>query len=145
MTAALPDSLRADVETLWSYHDMHHEIGAADVGIGLGSHDLGVASCAADLFHRGVFPLIVFTGANAPTTVSRFPLGEAVHYREHAVTLGVPEESILVEPAATNTGREHHLRPRASRESWRCRQIGHADQPSLPAAPCLCDVREAVA
>jgi len=103
-SAVLPDSLRADVETLWDYHDMHHEIRVTDVGIGLGSHDLGVSSCAAELFHRGLFPLIVFTGANAPTTISRFPRGEAVHYRDHAMTLGVPGESILVEPAATNTG-----------------------------------------
>nr|WP_248628157.1 ElyC/SanA/YdcF family protein [Nonomuraea coxensis] len=29
---------------------------------------------------------------------------EAVHHREHARSLGVPDEAILVEPAATNTG-----------------------------------------
>ncbi|GLY31433.1 hypothetical protein Kisp02_47980 [Kineosporia sp. NBRC 101731] len=52
----------------------------------------------------GTVPLIVFTGANAPTTVERFPRGEAVHYREHALSLGVPDEVILVEPAARNTG-----------------------------------------
>lgn len=51
-----------------------------------------------------MFPLIVFTGANAPTTVEGFPCGEAVHYREHAIELGVPGEVILVEPQATNTG-----------------------------------------
>jgi uncharacterized SAM-binding protein YcdF (DUF218 family) len=101
---SLPDSLRADVQTLWDYHDMHHELRPADVGIGLGSHDLGVATHTAELFHTGVFPLIVFTGANAPTTVERFPRGEAVHYREHALELGVPDDAILVEPAARNTG-----------------------------------------
>jgi uncharacterized SAM-binding protein YcdF (DUF218 family) len=46
----------------------------------------------------------VFTGANAPTTIERFPRGEAVHYREHALTLGVPDDAIFVEPRATNTG-----------------------------------------
>jgi len=103
-TASLPDSLRADVETLWDYHDMHDEPRPADVGIGLGSHDLGVATCAAELFESGIVPLVVFTGANAPTTVDRFPRGEAVHYREIALELGVPDEVILVEPAARNTG-----------------------------------------
>lgn len=102
--ATLPTSLRADVETLWDYHDLHHEVGRSDVGIGLGSHDLGVATRTADLFRRNAFPLVVFTGANAPTTVGRFPRGEAVHYREHAVSLGVPADSILVEPRARNTG-----------------------------------------
>ncbi|GAA4565209.1 YdcF family protein [Micromonospora coerulea] len=99
----IPDEIRADVETLWRYHDMHHELRLCDVGIGLGSHDLGVAVIATRLFHEGLFPWIVFTGANAPTTVERFPRGEAVHYREYAIEQGVPAESILVEPRATNT------------------------------------------
>ncbi|RSN10117.1 hypothetical protein DMC63_31445 [Streptomyces sp. WAC 05977] len=104
MPETLPDDLRADVQALWDYHDMRHELRPADVGIGLGSHDLGVATCAAELFHAGMFPRIVFTGANAPTTVDRFPRGEAVHYREHALELGVPDDTILVEPKARNTG-----------------------------------------
>ncbi|WP_243711404.1 YdcF family protein [Actinomadura sp. KC216] len=100
----LPDAYRADVETLWDYHDMHHAIRLSDVGIGLGSHDLGVATFTAELYQRGMFPRIVFTGANAPTTIERFPRGEAVHYREHALQLGVPAKAVLVEPNATNTG-----------------------------------------
>ncbi|MFG1952096.1 YdcF family protein [Micromonospora sp. NPDC048830] len=100
---SIPDEIRADVETLWRYHDMRHALRPCDVGIGLGSHDLGVAVIATRLFHEGLFPWIVFTGANAPTTVERFPRGEAVHYREYAVEQGVPAESILVEPSATNT------------------------------------------
>jgi len=100
---SIPDEIRVDVETLWRYHDMGHELRSCDVGIGLGSHDLGVAVIATRLFHEGLFPWIVFTGANAPTTVERFPRGEAVHYREYAMEQGVPADSILVEPRATNT------------------------------------------
>ncbi|MER5453912.1 YdcF family protein [Micromonospora sp. NPDC002389] len=100
---SIPDEIRVDVETLWRYHDMGHELRPCDVGIGLGSHDLGVAVIARRLFHQGLFPWIVFTGANAPTTVERFPRGEAVHYREYAMEQGVPADSILVEPRATNT------------------------------------------
>ncbi len=96
--------LDPDVRALWNYHHMGHELRPCDVGVGLGSHDLGVATFTAELFHRGMFPRIVFTGANAPTTIERFPRGEAVHYRERAIGLGVPDEVILVEPAATNTG-----------------------------------------
>ncbi|NGY59317.1 YdcF family protein [Lentzea sp. NEAU-D13] len=103
-TTMLPRGLRADVETLWAYHDMGHEPRRCDVGIGLGSHDLGVATYTAELYHQGMFPRIVFTGANAPTTIERFPRGEAVHYREHAITLGVPAEVISIETQATNTG-----------------------------------------
>ncbi|MFC9658624.1 YdcF family protein [Nocardia sp. NPDC127606] len=102
-TTAYPAAVRPDVETLWQYNQLHHDIRPTDVGIGLGSHDLGVATHAADLFRSGMFPRIVFTGANAPTTVARFPRGEAVHYREHAIERGVPAEAIILEPRATNT------------------------------------------
>jgi uncharacterized SAM-binding protein YcdF (DUF218 family) len=95
---------RADAKLIWDYHQMQHELRPCSVGIGLGSHDLGVASLAADLYHAGLFPVLVFTGANSPTTAARFPRGEAVHYAERAVALGVPEDAIIVEPRATNTG-----------------------------------------
>lgn len=100
----LPADLRSDVETLWDYNRLDDDVRPVSVGIGLGSHDLSVATYTADLYHKGIFPLIVFTGANAPTTKARFPRGEAVHYREHAIGRGVPDSAILVEPKATNTG-----------------------------------------
>ncbi|GAA4621243.1 YdcF family protein [Actinoallomurus vinaceus] len=106
---SLPDALRADVQILWDYHNLQHTLRRCDVAIGLGSHDLGVATFTADLFHQGMFPFIVFTGANAPTTVERFPRGEAVHYREHAIKLGVPDEVIHLETNATNTGQNIEL------------------------------------
>ncbi|WP_431893143.1 YdcF family protein [Micromonospora haikouensis] len=100
----IPAQHRADVECLWNYHNMHHEIRPVDVGIGLGSHDLGVARIATDLYHRGMYPTLVFTGANAPTTIETFPRGEAVHYREYATDHGVPAGAILIDTRATNTG-----------------------------------------
>jgi uncharacterized SAM-binding protein YcdF (DUF218 family) len=117
------EGVRPDVETLWNYHDMRHELRPCDAGIGLGGRDLGVALVAVDLFRHGMFPCVVFTGGNSPTTVRRFPRGEAVHYREYAIAHGVPAESILLEPRATNTmeniafAREvlatHRIRPRS--------------------------------
>ncbi len=102
--AAIPAAIRDSVQVLWDYHDLRHELRPTDVGIGLGSHDLAVATCAAILYRRGLYPRIVFTGANAPTTIAVLPRGEAVHYREHALALGVPDAAILVEPQARNTG-----------------------------------------
>jgi uncharacterized SAM-binding protein YcdF (DUF218 family) len=99
----IPTDIRADVDTLWAYHQMGHQPQPVDVGVALGSHDLGPATYTAHLWHEGMFPLVVMTGANAPTTKQRFPRGEAVHYRERALELGVPDEAILVEPRATNT------------------------------------------
>lgn len=94
----------ADAQRLWDFQQMGHEPRPCSVAIGLGSHDLGVADTTADLYHRGLAPLIVFTGATSRTTRDRMPRGEAEHYRERAVELGVPAGVILVEPRARNTG-----------------------------------------
>ncbi|MYR85140.1 YdcF family protein [Streptomyces sp. SID685] len=94
----------ADAQRLWDFQQMGHEPRPCSVAIGLGSHDLGVADAAVDLYHRGMAPLIVFTGATSRTTRERMPRGEAEHYRERAIELGVPERAILVEPNARNTG-----------------------------------------
>jgi uncharacterized SAM-binding protein YcdF (DUF218 family) len=93
-----------DAQTIWDYHLMHHQLEPVDVGIGLGSHDLGVATFAAKLYHEQLLPRIVFTGGSSRTTAARFPRGEAVHYREHAIELGVPSDAIRGETKATNTG-----------------------------------------
>jgi uncharacterized SAM-binding protein YcdF (DUF218 family) len=66
--------------------------------------DLGVATLAAGLYRAGLFPVLVFSGGNSPTTAERFPRGEAVHYAEHAIALGVPAGAIIIEPRAANTG-----------------------------------------
>ncbi|MDI1454441.1 YdcF family protein [Streptomyces sp. ATE26] len=94
----------ADAQRLWDFQQMGHDPRPCSVAIGLGSHDLGVADTTADLYHRGMMPLIVFTGATSRTTRDRMPRGEAEHYRERAIELGVPADAILVEPRARNTG-----------------------------------------
>ncbi|MEV7724418.1 YdcF family protein [Streptomyces sp. NPDC087917] len=94
----------ADAEQLWDFQQMHHELRPCSVAIGLGSHDLGVADVTVDLYQRGMMPLIVFTGATSRTTRERMPRGEAEHYRERALELGVPDSVILIEPRARNTG-----------------------------------------
>lgn len=103
----------ADAEVIWNYHQMHHAARPCSAGIGLGGHDLGVAARAADLYHGGMFPVLVFTGANSPTTAKRFPRGEATHFAEHAVTRDVPGSAIILEGNATNTGQNIEFSRRA--------------------------------
>jgi uncharacterized SAM-binding protein YcdF (DUF218 family) len=98
------DRFWSDAETIWEYHRLRHPLRPCSAAIALGCNDLSVATHAAELYHRGLFPLVVFTGGNSRETVKTFPRGEGVHYREHALALGVPDEAILVEPNATNTG-----------------------------------------
>jgi uncharacterized SAM-binding protein YcdF (DUF218 family) len=124
----IPPDILEDARALFEFNQLRHELRPCSVGIGLGSHDLGVADITATLFHRGIFPLILFTGANAPTTRERFPGGEAVHYRNRAIELGVPTEFILVEPNATNT--------RENIEFSRQLLAGHGIQPESAVLTC---------
>lgn len=100
----LPGAVAKDTQLLWEYQLMGHSPRPCSVAIGLGSHDLGVADVTAELYRQGMAPLVVFTGATSRTTRERMPRGEAEHYRERAIELGVPSDAILVEPQARNTG-----------------------------------------
>lgn len=101
---AITDGQRRQAQLIWDHHRMHHEVRPADVAIGLGSHDLGVPAFCAELYRAGLFPTLVFSGGSNPTAPARFPRGEAVHFREHALALGVPANAVLLEPGARNTG-----------------------------------------
>ncbi|MFH9268079.1 YdcF family protein [Streptomyces sp. NPDC017546] len=94
----------SDARQVWDHHLMHHTPRPCSVIVGLGSHDLGVADVSAGFYLHGLAPVIVFTGSTSPTTRERMPRGEAVHYQERAVELGVPASAVLVEPKARNTG-----------------------------------------
>lgn len=100
----ITDEEYQDAALIWDYHQMHHQLRPCSAGIALGGPDPDVADFAAELYHRGMFPVLLFTGANSPDTVQYFPRGEAVHNRERAVELDVPADVVLVEPDATNTG-----------------------------------------
>lgn len=100
----ITEEQRQQVKLIWDHHQMDHELRPCDAAIGLGSHDPGVPVFCAELYHAGLFPTLVFSGGPNPTAPERFPHGEAVHFREHALELGVPDDAILVEPKARNTG-----------------------------------------
>ncbi|MFD8149066.1 YdcF family protein [Streptomyces sp. NPDC059708] len=91
-------------QLIWDYHQMRHDVRPCDAAVALGCNDLGVSTYAAHLYETGLFPTLVFTGGNSAATIDLFPRGEAVHFREHALALGVPAHAMLLEPKAANTG-----------------------------------------
>lgn len=100
----LTDQQRQQAQLIWDYHQMHHTLRPTDAAIGLGSHDMGVPAYCAELYRAGLFPTLVFSGGPNPTHPGRFPEGEAIAFREHALALGVPDTAILTETRARNTG-----------------------------------------
>ncbi|MEK7951453.1 YdcF family protein [Luteolibacter soli] len=97
-----PDHLAAAL-VLWNYHRLNHELLPTDGILVFGSNDLRVAEHAAGLFHRGLAPWILFSGARGRMTQD-WKETEAEAMAGVARECGVPEEVILVENRATNTG-----------------------------------------
>ena len=91
-------------ETIWNYHLMNHAVAKADAILVLCSHDERVAERAAQLFHEGWAPLVIFSGGQGSITRTLWSEPEAERFARIAVNLGVPRESILIEAQSTNTG-----------------------------------------
>ena len=87
---------------VWDYMLMHQEIAPADAIFVLGSNDTRVAERAADLYHQGLAPVIIFSGNKGKEPSLSGP--EAEVFAQIAIERGVPETDIIREPEATNTG-----------------------------------------
>jgi len=91
-------------ETLWDYHLMKHQIATADAILVLCSHDERVVERAAQLFHEGWAPLVIFSGGQGSITRTLWNEPEAERFARIAISLNVPPERILIEAHSTNTG-----------------------------------------
>jgi uncharacterized SAM-binding protein YcdF (DUF218 family) len=89
---------------LWDYHHMHHALEKADCILVLGSHDLRVAERAAQLYFERWAPIIIFSGGLGNFTKETWTETEADQFAAIAISMGVPEDVILIENRSTNTG-----------------------------------------
>jgi uncharacterized SAM-binding protein YcdF (DUF218 family) len=85
------------------YHLMGQSLRKADYIFVLCSNDLRVGEYAARLYREGWAPKIIFSG-NRGSLTSNWNEPEAEKFASVAVENGVPEEDIIKEPNATNTG-----------------------------------------
>lgn len=92
------------IAILWDYMRLNQEPRKADCILGLGCYNEDVARRAAELYHAGFAPLVMFTGALGRNTSSMWSESEAQRFGRIAMEAGVPEEAILLEDRATNTG-----------------------------------------
>jgi uncharacterized SAM-binding protein YcdF (DUF218 family) len=101
-----PDTL-AHARTVWDYHVLRHELTPADIILVLSSNDLRIADHAAEIFSCNLSPFIVFSGGIAHTgdlLASGWNRPEARVLAERAIARGLPEDKIILEEKATNTG-----------------------------------------
>lgn len=91
-------------QKIWDYHHVNHQLVPSDCILTLGSHDTRVAHRAAELYHKGWAPLLIFSGGLGRLTEGMWTESEAARFARIAVEAGVPPEAILLEDKSTNTG-----------------------------------------
>lgn len=91
-------------QILWDYMCLNEPPRKADCIIGLGCYNEDVPRRAAELYHAGYAPWVLFTGALGRNTRSMWSESEAARFARIAREAGVPESAILIEDRAANTG-----------------------------------------
>ena len=91
------------LQVIWDYLGLHQQPEKADVIVGFGNFNTDIARRAAQLYHQGYAPKILFTGGLGRNTEGLLPEPEAVRFARVAVECGVPEEDILLEDQSANT------------------------------------------
>lgn len=92
------------VHILWDYMRLNQTLHQADCIIGFGSYNEDVARRAAQLYHEGYAPRVLFSGGLGRNTSSMWADSEASRFASIAVDEGVPENAILLEEKSTNSG-----------------------------------------
>jgi len=94
-----------DAKILYEFHSACDNVPIkADIIIALGSHDIRVADYAAELYKKGYAQLVVCTGGLGKITDGLWSNPEAVVFANRCIELGVPENKIIMETEAKNTG-----------------------------------------
>ena len=91
------------LQVIWDYLGMHQEPREADCIVGFGNFNTNIARRAAELYHQGYAPKILFTGGLGRNTEGLLPEPEAVRFAKVAMACGVPECDIILEDKSTNT------------------------------------------
>ena len=91
------------LQVIWDYLRLKEPLEQADCIVGFGNFNTDIARRAAELYHRGFAPKILFTGGLGRNTEGLLPEPEAVRFAKVAMECGVPEENIVLEDQSTNT------------------------------------------
>lgn len=92
------------IHILWDYLCLHQAVQKADFIIGFGCYNEDVARRAAQLYHQGIAPRVLFSGGLGRNTSAIWTQSEAERFCRIAIEEGVPESAILLETKSTNSG-----------------------------------------
>ena len=91
------------LQVIWDYLGMHQEPQKAGCIVGFGNFNTDIARRAAELYHQGYAPKILFTGGLGRNTEGLLPEPEAMRFAKVAMECGVPAEDIILEDKSRNT------------------------------------------
>ena len=91
------------VKTIWDYMKLDQPLSAADCIVGFGCYNEEIALRAAELYHAGFAPKVLFTGGLGRNTKEMWTQSEAERFAAIAMKAGVPEQDIILENKSTNT------------------------------------------
>jgi len=100
----LDPEVRELAQILWNFHVVRDPLSAVDAIFVMGSNDLEVPRYAAELYQRGLAPLLIFSGGFGNFTAGVFDQTEAELFLEIARDAGVPDSAMLIESKSTNSG-----------------------------------------
>lgn len=91
------------LQVIWNYLRLGQEPQKADCIVGFGNFNDHIARRAAELYHQGLAPKVLFTGGLGRNTEGLLTEPEAVRFGRTAMDCGVPECDIILETRSTNT------------------------------------------
>ena len=91
------------LQVIWDYLGLHQAPQKADVIVGFGNFNDNIARRAAELYHQGYAPKILFTGGLGRNTLGLLLETEAARFARVAMACGVRSEDIIREDKSTNT------------------------------------------
>ena len=91
------------LQVIWDFLCLNRTPEKADVIVGFGNFNTDIARRAAELYHLGLAPKVLFTGGLGRNTEGLLPEPEAVRFAKVAVSCGVPEADIILEDKSKNT------------------------------------------
>ena len=91
------------LQVIWDYLCLNQTLEKADCIVGFGNFNTDIARRAAELYHQGYAPKVLFTGGLGRNTEGLLPEQEAVRFAKVAMECGVPAADILIEDKSANT------------------------------------------
>ena len=91
------------LQVIWDYLCLGQTPEKADCIVGFGNFNTDIARRAAELYHQGYAPKILFTGGLGRNTKKLMTEPEAVKFAKVAMECGVPEEDLILEDKSENT------------------------------------------